>query len=177
LDRRGDAAPPYSPECVEVEFSEVRPQESRLLSGGRHRRGVAQQQLLLRGKDDRRVHTLHPPKLRRLPLLDRLLYGQSIGLQYKLILAYLLPDEIQNFGPTPVLLGRRTYAVYAVAGILVGKNLAACTLLHGCCTRVQREFSVPMYIRHITCKEALFLSGRCWVRTSDLCRVKAALSR
>jgi hypothetical protein len=55
----------------------------------------------------------------------------------------------------------------------VGKNLAACTLLHGCCTRVQREFSVPMYIRHITCKEALSLSGRCWVRTSDLCRVKS----
>src|SRR5215217_7067895 len=42
-------------------FSEVRPQESRLLSGGRHRRGVAQQQLLLRGHDHRRVHTLHPP--------------------------------------------------------------------------------------------------------------------
>src|SRR5215211_4612638 len=47
-----------------TEFSEVRPQEWHLLSGGRHRRGVAQQQLLLRGHDHRRVHTLHPPKLR-----------------------------------------------------------------------------------------------------------------
>src|SRR5215208_4947143 len=61
-----------------TEFSEVRPQESRLLSGGRHRRGVAQQQLLLRGKDHRRVHTQHPPKLRRPPLLYRLLYGRCL---------------------------------------------------------------------------------------------------
>src|SRR5215211_2138803 len=65
-----------------TEFSEVRPQEWRLLSGGRHRRGVAQQQLLLRGKDHRRVHTLHPPKLRRPPLVDRLLYG--CGLDHQL---------------------------------------------------------------------------------------------
>ena len=28
-----------------------------------------------------------------------------------------------------------------------------------------------------TCKTTFFLSGRCWDRTSDLCRVKAALSK
>src|SRR5687768_2347994 len=61
-----------------TEFSEVRPQESRLLSGGRHRRGAAQRQSLLRGQDDCRVHTLHPPKLRRRPLLDGLLYGRRL---------------------------------------------------------------------------------------------------
>ena len=30
---------------------------------------------------------------------------------------------------------------------------------------------------NFACKIQLFESGRCWVRTSDLCRVKAALSR
>jgi hypothetical protein len=32
-------------------------------------------------------------------------------------------------------------------------------------------------VSHFSCKTQHFLSGRCWVRTSDLCRVKAALSR
>jgi hypothetical protein len=31
--------------------------------------------------------------------------------------------------------------------------------------------------QRFTCKTPLFMSGRCWDRTSDLCRVKAALSR
>src|SRR5215208_2167387 len=64
-----------------TEFSEVRPQETRLLSGGRHRRGAAQRQLFLRGHDDRRVCTLHSPKLRRRPLIERLLYGRRLDHQ------------------------------------------------------------------------------------------------
>ena len=50
-----------------------------------------------------------------------------------------------------------------------------------CCTvaaqrarRVTRAFA---FASRFTCKTQLFQSGRCWVRTSDLCRVKAALSR
>ena len=32
-------------------------------------------------------------------------------------------------------------------------------------------------LESLACKTSPFTSGRCWVRTSDLCRVKAALSR
>src|SRR5215210_5830463 len=53
----------------------------RRFSGGRHRRGVGQQQFLLRGQDHRRVHALHPPKLRRPPLVDRLLYSRRLDHQ------------------------------------------------------------------------------------------------
>src|ERR687890_1233657 len=79
---------------------EVRLQESCLPSGGRHRRGVAQQQVLLRGQDERRVHTPHPPKLRRRPLLDRLLYGrrldhQSAGLNKLAQLPLLLEGRLE----------------------------------------------------------------------------------
>src|SRR5215217_3311694 len=44
-----------------TEFSEVGPRTWRLLSGGRHGRGAAQGEPFLRGQDDRRVRTLHPP--------------------------------------------------------------------------------------------------------------------
>src|SRR5215208_172952 len=71
----------YSPEVVEGRFSEGRPQEACLLSGGRHRRGAAQRKLLLGGQDDRRVRALHPPKLRRRPLADGLLYGRRLDYQ------------------------------------------------------------------------------------------------
>src|SRR5215212_9117922 len=64
-----------------TEFSEGRPQETRLLSGGRHRRGAAQRQLFLRGHDDRRVCTLHSPQLRCRPLIERLLYGRRLDHQ------------------------------------------------------------------------------------------------
>src|SRR5215213_8497718 len=63
----------YSPECVEGEFCETRPEESRLLSGERHRRGAAQGKTLLRSQDDRRVRRLHPPQLPRWPLVYRFL--------------------------------------------------------------------------------------------------------
>src|SRR5215217_9003768 len=59
-------------------FAEVRPRGLRLLSGGWHRRGAAQGELLLRGHDDRRVRTLHPPQLRRRPLMKCLLYGSRL---------------------------------------------------------------------------------------------------
>src|SRR5215203_2593756 len=62
-------------------FAEVRPRGLRLLSGGWHRRGAAQGELLLRGQDDRRVGTLYPPQLRRRPLVDGLLYGRRLDHQ------------------------------------------------------------------------------------------------
>src|SRR5215210_6608942 len=88
-------------------FSEVRPQESRLLSGGRHRRGAAQRQFLLRGQNDRRVHTLHPPKLRHPPLVDRLLYGRRLdhqlaGVDQLAQLPLLLEGRLELKRPHPV---------------------------------------------------------------------------
>jgi integrase len=45
--------------------------------------------------------------------------------------------------------------------------------------RIKLKSLTPAHVRSSRkfCKKLLFQSGRCWVRTSDLCRVKAALSR
>src|SRR5829696_917080 len=64
-----------------TEFSEVGPGTWRLLSGGRHGRGAAQGEPFLRGQDDRRMRTLHPPELGGHPLIDRLLYGRRLDHQ------------------------------------------------------------------------------------------------
>ena len=50
-------------------------------------------------------------------------------------------------------------------------------LLHGCCTTVRRTSDFLVSATRLSWKTTLYESGRCWARTSDLCRVKAALSR
>src|SRR5215216_7934671 len=47
----------------------------------------------------------------------------------------------------------------------------------GCCTRVRLAFEVLANVLHFTCKSRDFGGGRCWDRTSVLCRVKAGPSR
>src|SRR5215218_4406806 len=122
----------YSPECVEGKFCELRLYgvlgsspaggKSRLLSGGRHRRGVAQQQLLLRGQDDRRVHTPHPPNLRRRPLVDRLLYGRRLDHQ---------SASVDQLAQLPLLLEGRLELdrLHPVEGSPNGATLDAALLL------------------------------------------------
>src|ERR671910_225227 len=81
LSRRSSHAGPLRAVFTQVRgrgVCEVRPEESRLLSGERHRLGAAQGQSLLRGQDDRRVRRLHPPQLRRWPLVYRFLQRRRL---------------------------------------------------------------------------------------------------
>jgi hypothetical protein len=42
-----------------------------------------------------------------------------------------------------------------------------------CCTKSQVEFGFCSFLSRFSCKYRRNRGGRCWDRTSDLCRVKA----
>ena len=46
-----------------------------------------------------------------------------------------------------------------------------------CCRRGRRLVENLADVSGFACKTALYRNGRCWIRTSDLCRVKAGLDR
>ena len=77
------------------------------------------------------------------------------------------PSESSNIGRVGTGLGRRDDYLCR----------SPSALLHGCCTRVPREFRTFISSLCFTCKTADFRSGPDETRTRDLCHAKAALSQ